>query len=169
MPFWRLCYHLVWATGNREPLLTPEIEARLYPFLVAKAGEVGAYVYAIGGACDHIHVIAAIPPHRSVADVVKRLKGSSSHYLNQTGSIEGGFAWQHGYGALSLGQRQRPLAQEYVARQKEHHAAKVANPWLERCAELDEGPDEQRLQVASSLPFVRDSEVTYTAENDCPF
>ena len=26
MAFWRLYYHVVWATKNREPLITPEIE-----------------------------------------------------------------------------------------------------------------------------------------------
>jgi putative transposase len=39
MPFWRLYYHLVWATKNREPLIVPQIEPRLYAYLVHKAAE----------------------------------------------------------------------------------------------------------------------------------
>ena len=39
MAFWRLYYHLVWATKNREPLIKPEIEKRLYAYLVHKAAE----------------------------------------------------------------------------------------------------------------------------------
>jgi len=26
MPKWRLCYHFVWTTKNREPLVTTDIE-----------------------------------------------------------------------------------------------------------------------------------------------
>jgi REP element-mobilizing transposase RayT len=29
MAFWRLYYHLVWATKNREHLIQPEIEKRV--------------------------------------------------------------------------------------------------------------------------------------------
>ena len=62
MAFWRLYYHLVWATKNREPLIRPAIEERLYAYLVHKAAELGAYVYAVHGWTDHIHLIVAIPP-----------------------------------------------------------------------------------------------------------
>jgi hypothetical protein len=34
MAFHRLYYHLVWATRNREHLIRPEIEARLFAYLV---------------------------------------------------------------------------------------------------------------------------------------
>jgi putative transposase len=32
MSFWRLYYHLVWATKNREHLSQPETENRLYAY-----------------------------------------------------------------------------------------------------------------------------------------
>jgi len=44
MPFWRACYHLVWGTKNREPLIQPEIEPSLYAYLVCKAAELGVFV-----------------------------------------------------------------------------------------------------------------------------
>ena len=109
MPFWRAYYHLVWTTKNREPLITPEIEPRLYAYIVHKAAELGVFVYVINGWADHIHVIVAIPPHVSVSDLVKQLKGASSHDLNQQG-LNVHFGWQRGYGVLTLGQRQKPDA-----------------------------------------------------------
>ena len=93
MSFWRLYYHLVWATKNREHLIQPEIEDRLHAYLVRKAAELDVYVYAINGWYDHAHVVAAIPPKHAVADVVKRLKGASSHYLNHEGGLDYQFAW----------------------------------------------------------------------------
>jgi len=98
------------------------------------------YVYAINGWTDHVHLLIAIPPKHAVADVVKRLKGSSSHYLNHAGGLSYEFAWQRGYGALTLGERQRPKAEAYVRDQKDHHEQHTANAWLERCLELNEGP-----------------------------
>jgi len=98
MAFWRLYYHLVWATQNREPLIKPEIEKRLYAYIVHKASELECFVYAINGWYDHLHLIIAIPPKYAVADVVKRLKGASSHDLNHGVGLDYEFVWQRGYG-----------------------------------------------------------------------
>lgn len=63
-----------------------------------------------GGYIDHIHLLVAIPPKHSVAGIVKRLKGSSSYYLNTSGLSAEPFAWQRGYGVLTLGESQLPRA-----------------------------------------------------------
>ena len=49
MSFWRLYYHLVWSTKNREPLIQPKVEPRLFAYIVRKAAELECYVYAING------------------------------------------------------------------------------------------------------------------------
>jgi putative transposase len=168
MPFWRIYYHLVWTTKNREPLITLEIEPRLYAYLVHKAAELGAFVYGIDGWTDHIHIIVAIPPHVSVSDLVKHLKGASSHDLNQQG-LDSRFAWQRGYGVLTLGQRQRPDAELYVQRQKEHHRAGTALIWMERCSEVDEGPEDLLSSALQPVPAVRESHPTYEAPGEPAF
>jgi len=138
MPFWITCYHLIWATKDREPFICPSVEKCLYPFLIARSGELGVYVHALGGSTDHAHLVVSIPPSMSVAHVVKTLKGASSHMLNQVQS-DSRFAWQRGYGVVTLGQRQRAAAVAYVRQQKEHHRAMTTNAWLERESEHDEG------------------------------
>ena len=123
MPFWRLYYHLIWPTKHREHLLSAAVEAQLFPYLVSKAAENGVYVYTINGWYDHIHLVVAIPPKHAVAEIVKRLKGASSYYVsNELRSMEN-FAWHRGYGALSVGERQRAIAEIYVLNQKQHHTA----------------------------------------------
>jgi putative transposase len=37
--FWRLYYHLVWATEKRPHLITPRFEERLNAYLTRKAAE----------------------------------------------------------------------------------------------------------------------------------
>ncbi|WP_322743741.1 IS200/IS605 family transposase [Vasconcelosia minhoensis] len=124
MSFWQLYYHLVWATKKRDALITKAHEERLYQYLRSKASKLECITYAIGGTEDHIHLILSIPPKLSISQVVRQLKGSSSHELNQNiSSSENRFGWQTEYGAFSLGKKQLHRAVEYVERQKEHHAA----------------------------------------------
>ena len=49
MPYWQLYYHAVWATKNREPLLTPEVEPQIYGWLRQNADALGATVFALNG------------------------------------------------------------------------------------------------------------------------
>jgi len=169
MPFWRLYYHLVWATKNREHLIQPEIEAWLHAHVVRKAAELGVHVYAINSWYDHIHLVVSIPPKHAVAYVVKRFKGASAHDINQAGRLDHHFAWQRGYGALSLGERQRPVAEAYVANQKRHHEGQTGNAWLERYAEFDEGPDDVGITPGSAPPIAREQRAAYDTWGEPPF
>jgi len=169
MAFWRLYYHLVWSTKDRQPLIQPEIEKRLYAYLVNKAAEQESYVYAINGWYEHIHLVIAIPPKHAVAHVVKHLKGASSYDLNHAAGLDYQFAWQRGYGALTLGERQRPQAVDYVANQKTHHQAQTAIPWLERDADFDEGPIDSGIAPGSVLSILREPGITYFLEEEAPF
>jgi putative transposase len=121
MTYWRLHYHLIWATFERQPTLTPEREKVFYSVLYKKAEEMGVKIHAAGNVDDHAHVVASIPPKLSVADCVKNFKGASSFAINHMPGSDGQFKWQEGYGALSIGERSLETVKEYAARQKEHH------------------------------------------------
>ena len=123
MPHWQLFYHLVWATKNREPLITAVREEFLYQDIRNRASRLRCIPYAIGGTEDHLHIILSIPPTLSISDVVKHLKGGSSRTLNQQMPISSDkFKWQTEYGVFSLGRKQLDKAVQYVQNQKEHHA-----------------------------------------------
>lgn len=138
MPLWRIYYHIVWTTKNREPLITPELETPLFGYIVGKANELGAIIHAINGTEDHVHLVISIPPKFAVADVVRQLKGASSHRINEASGKQAAFGWQRGYGVFSLGGKQLPEAIDYVSRQKEHHQSGTTIEWLERTDEQDE-------------------------------
>ena len=123
-------------------------------------------MYSINGWYDHIHLVIAIPPKHAVAEVVKHLKGASSHDLNHGGELDYQFAWQRGYGALSLGERQRPQAEEYVANQKDHHQRQTAIAWLERDAELDEGPSDAGIVPGSVPTILREPGIGYYLDGE---
>jgi len=131
MAYWRLYYHLVWATKERLPLITSEREAKLYPYIIAKADSLSCIIHAIGGIENHIHVVVSIPPKLAIADFIKNIKGSSAHFLNQHSSSTNKFVWQEGYGVFSLGSKQLHQAVDYAKNQKIHHLQGTAIASLE--------------------------------------
>jgi putative transposase len=123
MALWKLYYHLVWATKYRAPLIHRSWEADLYGYMIGKADRLNCVVHALNGTEDHVHLVVTIPPTLSVAEFVKNIKGSSSHYRNQQACPNTErFQWQTGYGVFSLGSQQLARAVAYVENQKQHHA-----------------------------------------------
>lgn len=118
-----LFVHLIWATWDRLPLLYGEPERSVYRCLERTCGEMGVEVLALGGIEDHVHLVVRMPATVAVADLVKRLKGASSHLATHKVSPDDFFKWQGGYAAFSAGLKQLPALCEYVKGQKEHHRA----------------------------------------------
>jgi putative transposase len=115
----RLYVHLVWATWDRAPLITPEVQDRIYPVMQHQASRLGVQILAIGGIEDHVHVLARFPPTLSISDLVGRMKGASSHMVTQI--MGAPFKWQGAYGAFTLSKSGLVLAREYVLNQESHH------------------------------------------------
>jgi REP element-mobilizing transposase RayT len=138
MALWRLYYHLVWATKERQALSTPDKEPELYSYIIGKADTLGCIVHAIGGIENHIHLVASIPPSLSIADFVKNIKGSSAHHLNYgLPNSCSSFNWQRGYGVFSLGGKQLAQAVDYVKNQKAHHLQGTTISALEQDSQED--------------------------------
>ena len=78
----RLFYHFVWATWDRTPLLTGEVEARAYALIRHQCAEQVCQVHALGGVEDHVHLLVSLPTTLNVADFIKSVKGASSRALN---------------------------------------------------------------------------------------
>lgn len=139
MALLRLFYHLVCSTKERQPLIKPNIESQLYPYIIGKADALNCILHAINGTKNHIHLVVSIPPTLAISDFVKKIKGSSSHYLNNVLSAkENKFAWQTGYGVFSLGQTQLERAIAYVDNQKQHHSKGTVNSHPEQMTDEDD-------------------------------
>jgi putative transposase len=119
--FTQIYIHLVFATKERCPMLIDQNQKQIYAYLVAKAKENECYVKAIGGMNDHIHMLITLNPKHSVSEIVKVLKGSSSHYINEMKVSPRHFEWQTGYGAFSVSQSSVSKVASYIRTQEEHH------------------------------------------------
>ena len=135
MTYWRLHYHLIWATFERQQSITPEREKMIYGVLYRKAEELSVKIHAAGNVEDHIHIVASIPPKLAVADFVRNFKGASAYAVNHMEGNDSLFKWQEGYGALSIGERSMGTVMAYATRQKEHHRENSVMAVYERMEE----------------------------------
>jgi len=113
--------HCVFSTKERLPLITPELELRLWPYLGGTARENKVKAIAIGGTADHVHALMSLPATMSFAKAVQLIKGGSSKWIHDTFGEYRKFAWQEGYGAFSVSTSRIEKAIAYLQRQKEHH------------------------------------------------
>ena len=132
MPYWRLFYHFVWGTKNREPLIAPEWENSLHNVIAAKATELGAIVHSVGGIEDHVHLVVSVPPKIALSTFIGQVKGNSSHFVNHGLDVVIYFAWQAEYGVVSFGGKMLDMVVRYAKNQREHHADGTTIAMLER-------------------------------------
>jgi putative transposase len=137
VPFWLLLYHLVWTTKGREPWIQPHYYVPIEGTIKTKAQELKSIAHAVGIMPDHVHVVVSIPPAKSVATVVARMKGSTSHLINDLAPTDSliKFAWQGEYGAFSFGPKGLAVVKDYVNNQPARHASGKLWPTLERTSE----------------------------------
>ncbi|WP_294965246.1 IS200/IS605 family transposase [uncultured Flavobacterium sp.] len=122
--FTKLWIHAIWATKNRQELIDFSIEKNLYDFIWQELNELGCPVRIINGMPDHVHVLFLQNPQKTISDIVKQIKGSSSHFMNRGEFILEKFAWQTGFGAFSVSESQLDAVCNYIKNQKRHHLKK---------------------------------------------
>jgi putative transposase len=115
--------HLVWATWDRLPILKPGVRDSVYACISSACSDLRAKAMAIGGTNDHVHLLVSMPATTSIAELAKKVKGSSSHLVNHRGCETESFKWQGSYAAFSVSKALVPVVRSYVLSQEEHHRA----------------------------------------------
>jgi len=121
----KIWIHAIWATKERKPLIHKSLEQQVYQYIAEQLREQGCPVRIINGMPDHIHCLFLLNPQKSIAEVIKQIKGSSSHFINQNDLISDKFAWQTGYAAYSISESGVEKVFEYIKKQKSHHQKKT--------------------------------------------
>ena len=82
--------HLTWHTKDSLPLLTEQLEPLVHRYVRQKIiNEPGVFVHEIGGTETHVHIAATVPPTLLISEFVGRLKGASSHEVNEQARLSG--------------------------------------------------------------------------------
>ena len=113
--------HCTFSTKERYPMITPELETDLWPYIGGIARKNRMKALAIGGTQDHLHGLLSLPATMDFAKAVQLIKGGSSKWVHDTFAKYRKFEWQDGYGAFSVSQSQLARTIDYINNQKEHH------------------------------------------------
>ena len=76
-------YHIVWITKYRKHVLNENIQKRLEVILKWVCKELYVNVISIWMEEDHVHMYVWIPPSKWIPEVLQRLKGRSSHVIQE--------------------------------------------------------------------------------------
>ncbi len=125
--FNKIWIHAIWATKERYPLIQPAIEKKIHGYMSDQFIESGCPVRVINGMPDHVHCLYLLNPQKSNAEIIKQVKGSTSHWINEQDLIKEKFSWQTGYAAYSVSESVLEKLFQYIVNQKQHHQKTTFN------------------------------------------
>src|SRR5580658_3256129 len=118
-----LHYHLIFATKNREPIISEDWRPRLHEYLGGTVRGLDGVPQGVGGVADHVHLLIGLKATHCLADFMRELKKASSAWVHEEIGLRS-FAWQEGYAAFTVSATSRKAAQHYIDGQEEHHRVK---------------------------------------------
>ena len=114
--------HLVWVPKYRKKVLFGDTAIRVRDLVreVCQAKDVEIISGKV--AVDHVHLFIAYPPHFSISNIMKLIKGRSSHKLLSENKLLrqkfwGGHFWARGYFAVSSGNITDEMIMDYIEEQ----------------------------------------------------
>ncbi|MCF7803422.1 MAG: IS200/IS605 family transposase [Candidatus Marinimicrobia bacterium] len=116
-----LFIHYIFSAKNRQHLITPDIEPRVWKYLGGIARDNDMKSLAAGGTSNHIHMLVELPRTMFVAKGIQLIKTGSSNWISETFKSLNDFEWQRGYGAFTVSVSRIEPTIEYIKNQKEHH------------------------------------------------
>jgi len=121
----KIWIHAVWTTKDRIGLIRSDIEHKVYQHIAEQLREQRFLVSIVNGMPNHIHCLFMLNKQKSIAEVIKQVKGSTSHYINQQNLIPEKFSWQTGYSAFSVSESASDKVHRYIKNQKQQHKRKT--------------------------------------------
>jgi len=79
------------------------------------------YMDMVNGGKDHLHSLICLKQAQSPAEVINKIKGESSNWVNKTEYLGVKFAWQNGYSVFSVSASNVKKVREYIKNQEQHH------------------------------------------------
>ncbi len=117
----KIWLHFIWATKERVPLISDELENRLSKHMKDYATRNEIEIDVINAVADQIHLLITLIPDQSPSRIVNLLKGESSNWINRNNLIKPKFSWQRGYSVFSVSSSNVRKVRKYIEGQKEHH------------------------------------------------
>ena len=117
-------YHIVWYVKYRHPILTNEVEKRLFEILYKITEDNKFQILECNGNKDHIHLLINCSPQHYIPDMIKALKGVSARLLmKEYGNdlkkkLWGGHLWNPSYFVATVSENTEEQVRIYIQNQK---------------------------------------------------
>ena len=111
--------HIVFTTKHGQCFITDTVRAELHSYMIGTIAAIGMYTYEIYANPDHVHILTTLSRTITIADMVSKIKTSSSKWLKTKGIDE--FDWQDGYGIFSVSASGVDTVTRYIQNQPIHH------------------------------------------------
>jgi len=116
-----LHHHLIFSTKHRAPLITADLQPRLFEYIGGILRSQRCALTAAGGMPDHMHLLVSLDKGISISDTLRIVKANSSRWIHETFPALSSFAWQAGYGAFAVSYSHIGRVKNYLGKQAEHH------------------------------------------------
>jgi len=117
----KLFVRIIWGTKDRFNYFIKEIRDIIKKYILDYAKENNIEILSINVQSDHWHFLIRLLSDQKVDEIIKRLKGESSHWINSENIIRPKFSWQKGYGAFSIISSHLEAVKNYIKNHDEHH------------------------------------------------
>jgi len=124
MPYVKVWIHLVWSTKDRQSFLKDDIRPTIFQHMRDNAKKKDIFLDFINGYREHVHALVSLGTEQTISNIVKLMKGESSHWVNQNNLIDLKFEWQHEYFAVSVCESLLDKTRDYIRNQEAHHSKK---------------------------------------------
>lgn len=121
MPYIRIWVHLIWATKNRNHLISHALKPELLNHIRENAKKKETWLDSVNCVSDHIHLLISLGSEQTISKIAMLIKGESSYWINKNKMVAGKFEWQDEYIALSVSESNLEKVRNYIANQEEHH------------------------------------------------
>jgi len=125
MSWVRIWVHLVFTTYKSTPFLnSSEIRNVIFNHITENAKEKNIWMDSVGGHKQHVHCLISLGKDQTISGVLQLIKGESSFWINKNKIVQGKFAWQDDYWAVSVSESHLEQVRKYIQNQEEHHRTK---------------------------------------------
>jgi REP element-mobilizing transposase RayT len=81
----------------------------------------GMYIDHINGYQEHLHAIISLGGTQNTSEIMQKIKGESSYWINKNNLTRMKFEWQDDFYAVSIGMPQLDNLRGYIRNQVLHH------------------------------------------------
>ena len=116
---------VIFCVKFRNAMIGRSWKEDLYKYISGIIKQQGHKLIIINGMEDHVHILIGLRPNQSLSDLVKKVKESSSRWINERSLTGSKFSWQSGFGAFSYSQSHLARVIKYIRNQEVHHRSKT--------------------------------------------